>query len=123
MAQQAAEATLSLVLALPQAKSPDGNGTMCWEKSSQNVCQLGQRKLLQKSRRSKKKTNRKIGRNADMEIRALTPAEQKYTYMLMSRCGMDTEAVFEREDFAEIINFNTPATINALAAHRYACRS
>ena len=35
-------------------------------------------------------------------------------YMLMSRCGMDTEAVFEREDFAEIINFNTLATINAL---------
>ena len=35
-------------------------------------------------------------------------------YMLMSRCGVDTEAVFEREDFAEIINFNTPATINAL---------
>ena len=34
--------------------------------------------------------------------------------MLMSRCGVDTEAVFEREDFAEIINFNTPATINAL---------
>lgn len=35
-------------------------------------------------------------------------------FMLMSRCGVDTEAVFEREDFAEIINFNTPATINAL---------
>ena len=25
----------------------------------------------------------------------------------MSRCGVDTEAVFEREDFAEIINFTT----------------
>ena len=41
-------------------------------------------------------------------------AVNSVAYMLMSRCGMDTEAVFEREDFAEIINFNTPATINAL---------
>ncbi len=41
-------------------------------------------------------------------------AVNSVAYMLMSRCGVDTEAVFEREDFAEIINFNTPATINAL---------
>ncbi len=41
-------------------------------------------------------------------------AVNSVAYMLMSRCGIDTEAVFEREDFAEIINFNTPATINAL---------
>ena len=41
-------------------------------------------------------------------------AVNSVAYMLTSRCGMDTEAVFEREDFAEIINFNTPATINAL---------
>ena len=41
-------------------------------------------------------------------------AVNSIAYMLMSRCGVDTEAVFEREDFAEIINFNTPATINAL---------
>ena len=41
-------------------------------------------------------------------------AVNSVAYMLMSRCGVDTEAVFEREDFAEIINFNTPDTINAL---------
>ena len=41
-------------------------------------------------------------------------AVNSVAYMLMSRCGIDTEAVFEREDFAEIINFNTPVTINAL---------
>lgn len=41
-------------------------------------------------------------------------AVNSVAYMLMSRCGVDTEAVFERGDFAEIINFNTPATINAL---------
>ena len=41
-------------------------------------------------------------------------AVNSVAYMLTSRCGIDTEAVFEREDFAEIINFNTPATINAL---------
>ena len=41
-------------------------------------------------------------------------AVNSVAYMLMSRCGVDTEAVFERKDFAEIINFNTPATINAL---------
>ena len=41
-------------------------------------------------------------------------AVNSVAYMLMSRCGVDTEAVFEREDFAKIINFNTPATINAL---------
>ena len=35
-------------------------------------------------------------------------------FMLMSRCGLDTNGHFEREDFEDIINFNTPATINAL---------
>ena len=35
-------------------------------------------------------------------------------FMLMSRCGLDTNEHFDREDFEDIINFNTPATINAL---------
>ena len=34
--------------------------------------------------------------------------------MLMSRCGLDRNEHFDREDFEGIINFNTPATINAL---------
>ena len=35
-------------------------------------------------------------------------------FMLMSRCGLDRNEHFDREDFEGIINFNTPATINAL---------
>ena len=35
-------------------------------------------------------------------------------FMLMSRCGLDTNEHFDREDFEGTINFNTPATINAL---------
>ena len=41
-------------------------------------------------------------------------AVNSVAYMLMSRCGIDTDTIFEREDFAEVISFNTPATINAL---------
>ncbi len=35
-------------------------------------------------------------------------------YMMMERLGIDTEEYFEREDFEDIINFNTPGTLNAL---------
>lgn len=35
-------------------------------------------------------------------------------FMLLSRCGLDTGEYFETEDFSDIINFNTPATINAI---------
>ena len=35
-------------------------------------------------------------------------------FMLMERLGLETEEYFEREDFADVINFNTPATLNAL---------
>ena len=35
-------------------------------------------------------------------------------FMLMSRCGIDTTGYFDREDFADIINFNTPQTLNAI---------
>lgn len=35
-------------------------------------------------------------------------------FMLMERLGLETEDYFEREDFADVINFNTPATLNAL---------
>ena len=34
--------------------------------------------------------------------------------MLISRCGLDTNEFFDREDFADIVNFNTPAMINAI---------
>ena len=35
-------------------------------------------------------------------------------YMMMERLGIDTEEYFEREDFEDIVNFNTPGTLNAL---------
>ena len=41
-------------------------------------------------------------------------AANSVAFMLISRCGLDTGEFFDREDFQEIINFNTPATINAL---------
>ena len=41
-------------------------------------------------------------------------AADSVAYMLLSRCGLDADGYFEREDFAEIINFNTPQTLNAI---------
>lgn len=41
-------------------------------------------------------------------------AVNSVAYMLMARCGMDTEGYFDAEDFADITNFNTPATLNAI---------
>ena len=35
-------------------------------------------------------------------------------YMMMTRLGIDTEPLFEAEDFTVITNFNTPETLNAL---------
>ena len=35
-------------------------------------------------------------------------------YMMMERLGIDTEEHFFREDFEDIVNFNTPETLNAL---------
>ena len=40
-------------------------------------------------------------------------AANSVAFMLISRCGLDTNEFFDREDFADIVNFNTPATINA----------
>ena len=41
-------------------------------------------------------------------------AANSVAFMLISRCGLDTNEFFDREDFADIVNFNTPATINAI---------
>jgi len=35
-------------------------------------------------------------------------------FMMMGRLGIDTEEYFFREDFEDIVNFNTPETLNAL---------
>ena len=41
-------------------------------------------------------------------------ATNSVAFMLISRCGLDTNEFFDREDFADIVNFNSPATINAI---------
>lgn len=41
-------------------------------------------------------------------------AANSVAFMLISRCGLHTNEFFDREDFADIVNFNTPATINAI---------
>lgn len=41
-------------------------------------------------------------------------AANSVAFMLISRCGLDTNEFFDRDDFADIVNFNTPATINAI---------
>ena len=41
-------------------------------------------------------------------------AANSVAFMLISRCDLDANEFFDREDFADIVNFNTPATINAI---------
>lgn len=41
-------------------------------------------------------------------------AANSVAFMLISRCGLDMNEFFDRDDFADIVNFNTPATINAI---------
>lgn len=41
-------------------------------------------------------------------------AANSVAFMLISRCGLDTNEFFDRDDFADIVNFNTSATINAI---------
>lgn len=41
-------------------------------------------------------------------------AANSVAFMLISRCGLDTNEFFDRDDFADIVNFNTPATINTI---------
>ncbi len=35
-------------------------------------------------------------------------------YMLIARCGLDPSEYFEDDDFRDVLNFNTPETLNAL---------
>ena len=35
-------------------------------------------------------------------------------FMLFRRCGLPTDGTFEREDFADIVNFNTPETLTSV---------
>ena len=50
----------------------------------------------------------------NVEVMYKRLAVNSVAFMLMSRCGLDTGEYFETEDLSDIINFNTPATINAI---------
>ena len=50
----------------------------------------------------------------NIEVMYKRLAVNSVAFMLMSRCGIEAQAHFEREDFADIINFNTPQTLNAI---------
>ena len=59
------------------------------------------KEALAKIKEQQKEKKQKIGRNADMEIRALTPAEQKYTYaQSMQLEGQTSNIGHLRGDFA-----------------------
>ena len=50
--------------------------------------------------------------NIEMQFKAATTVS--ISYALMSRCGLEPERYFDREDFITISDFNSPATIGAL---------
>lgn len=50
--------------------------------------------------------------NIEVIYRRLTA--NNVAFMLISRCGLDTGDLFEPEDFRDIVNFNTPETLNAI---------
>ena len=50
--------------------------------------------------------------NIEVMYRRLTV--NSVAFMLMSRCGLDVNEYFDPEDFTDIVNFNTPSTINAI---------
>ena len=50
----------------------------------------------------------------NLEVMYQRLAVNSVAFILVSRCGLDTGEYFEREDFQDIVNFNTPVTINAL---------
>ena len=52
--------------------------------------------------------------NVEVETKKLL--EASVSYMLMIRCGVDTEAYYSAEDFNNIRDFNTPILINLLGA-------
>lgn len=50
----------------------------------------------------------------NVEVMYKRLAVNSVAFMLMSRCGLDTGVYFERDDFSDIVNYNTPAMINAI---------
>lgn len=50
----------------------------------------------------------------NVEVLYRKALENSLGYMLMVRCGLDPAGTFEDEDFRDVLNFNTPETLNAL---------
>ena len=50
----------------------------------------------------------------NLEVLYRKALENSIGYMLMVRCGLDPAGAFEDEDFRDVLNFNTPETLNAL---------
>lgn len=52
----------------------------------------------------------------NVEVAYRDALQTSVAYMLMTRCGIDADEYLIREDFSNLLNFNTPETVNALGA-------
>ena len=50
----------------------------------------------------------------NLEVEYRRALQNSIGYMLLVRCGLDPSEYFEDEDFRDVLNFNTPQTLNAL---------
>ena len=50
----------------------------------------------------------------NLEVMYREALKSSIGYMLLARCGLDPSEYFEDEDFRDVLNFNTPGTLNAL---------
>lgn len=50
----------------------------------------------------------------NVEVAYRDALQTSVAYMLMTRCGIDADEYLTREDFSNLLNFNTPETVNAL---------
>lgn len=50
----------------------------------------------------------------NLEVEYHRAVQNSIGYMLLVRCGLDPSDYFEDEDFRDVLNFNTPQTLNAL---------
>lgn len=50
----------------------------------------------------------------NVEVAYRDALQTSVAYMLMTRCGIDADEYLFREDFSNLLNFNTPETVNAL---------
>lgn len=50
----------------------------------------------------------------NLEVEYRRALRNSIGYMLIVRCGLDPAGYFEEDDFRDVVNFNTPETLNAL---------